>query len=163
MKRVLLATLTLSIFFASCSKKDNDKRTEPKADFTAIAGDWKGLSSSDADIFTINGRGTFLSIGDSKVNSDAINGGTVLIFTRTQSAASTTYNAVPYTDAALGNVSQSSFAKTGMVLTITKTPTTDQKSKLAVRGIIIPAGKSIPPSVNGSDYTAIAKYLNISN
>lgn len=150
----------LSLVFLSCSK-DKDKTSTPKADFTAVAGDWKGFSSADVDIFTITGRGTVVAIADTKVNSNTLNSGTLLLYVRNQSSASTTYHQIPYTDALLGGVTKSDLATSGYALIITKNPTATERGQLSIRGIIIPAGKSIPSSINAANYTEVAAFLGI--
>lgn len=150
----------LFILLLSCSK-DKDKSSAPKADFTAIAGDWKGFSSADVDIFTISGRGTIVAVTDAKVNSSTLNGGTLLMYVRNQGSASTTYNQVPYNDAVLGNVSKNELSVSGLTLKITNSPASADRAKLSLRVIIIPAGKSIPASINAANYTEVAAFLGI--
>ena len=150
----------LCIVFVSCSK-DKEKSSDPKADFTAIAGDWKSFSSGDVDIFTISGRGTVVTVTDSKVNSTTLNSGTLLLYIRNQSSATTTYHQVPYTGTLLGNVGQAELQAGGISLAITKNPASADRASLALRGIIIPAGKSIPASINASNYTEVARFLGI--
>lgn len=156
---VLFVILCLVAF--SCSK-DKDSPSTPKADFTAVAGDWKLFSSADVDIFSITGRGTVVTAKDTKVNSTTLNSGTLLLYIRNQSSATTSYHQVPYADALLGNVGQSELATSGISLVVTKNPATADRAKLSLRGIIIPAGKSIPASVNAANYTEVAAFLNIS-
>ncbi|GEM_PF-5675968 len=150
----------LCIVALSCSK-DKDNPSTPKADFSAVAGDWKGFASADVDIFNITGRGTVVAIADNKVNSNTLNSGTLLLYIRNQGSATTTYHQVPYTDAILGTVGQSELAASGISLLITKNPATADRGKISLRGIIIPSGKSIPSSINAANYTEVASFLGI--
>ena len=155
---VLSLILLAGMATLSCSK-DKDDNNDSKADFTAVVGDWKNFGSSDVNIFSITGRGIIVAVSDAKINSDALNSGTLYLYVRYQNSTSTSYNLIPYNDSGLGSVSKSEFANTGVVLSISKKPSEADEAKYSIRGIIIPAGKSIPSSINVQNYTEVANFL----